>query len=119
MGLIFPPFASLFVEIQEGKNLFFTISCIFAGFIMGILNYIIYKIVISRILGKIRKSVTPALSGNLTVSVAIQSKDDIGLLATSFEQVIHNLRNVITKIQKDSIHVASSSEELKRGDYSK
>lgn len=113
MGLIFPPFANLFVEIQEGKNLFFTISCIFAGFIMGILNYIIYKIVISRILGKIRKSVTPALSGNLTVSVAIQSKDDIGLLATSFEQVIHNLRNVITKIQKDSIHVASSSEELK------
>lgn len=113
MGLIFPPFASLFVEIQEGKNFSFTISCILAGFFMGIFNYIIYKIVISRILGKMRKSVTPVLSGNLTVSVAIQSKDDIGLLATSFEQVIQNLRNIITKIQEDSIHVASSSEELK------
>lgn len=113
MGLIFPPFANLFVEVQEGKKLFFVISCIVAGLFMGIFNYIIYKAVISRVLGKMRKSVTPASSGDLTVSIAIQSKDDIGLLATCFEQVIQNLRNVVKKIQDDSIHVASSSEELR------
>ena len=113
MGLIFPPFAYVFVEVQEGKKMFFVISCIVAGLCMGIFNYIIYKVVISRVLGKMRKSVTPASTGDLTVSIAIQSKDDIGLLAGCFEDVVDNLRRIVTKIQEDSLHVASSSEELK------
>ena len=113
MGLIFPPFAYLFVEVQEGKQVLFVISCIIAGLFMGVFNYIIYKVVISRVLGKMRKLVTPVSNGDLTVNVAIQSKDDIGLLATSFDDVIQNLRHIVTKIQDDSFHVASSSEELR------
>ena len=112
MGLIFPPFAYLFVEVQEGKKVLFIISCILAGLFMGIFNYIIYKVVISRVLGKMRKLVAPVSTGDLTVNVAIQSKDDIGLLAASFDDIIQNLRLVVTKIQDDSFHVASSSEEL-------
>lgn len=113
MGLIFPPFAYLFVEVQEGKKVLFIISCIIAGLFMGIFNYFIYKVVISRVLGKMRKLVAPVSNGDLTVNVAIQSKDDIGLLAASFDHVIQNLRDVVTKIQDDSFHIASSSEELR------
>lgn len=112
MGLIFPPFAYLFVEVQEGKKILFIISCIIAGIFMGIFNYLIYKVVISRVLGKMRKLVAPVSTGDLTVNMAIQSKDDIGLLATSFDDVIQNLRHIVSKIQDDSLHVASSSEEL-------
>ncbi|WP_017754739.1 HAMP domain-containing protein [Calidifontibacillus oryziterrae] len=113
MGVIFPIFANLFVEVQDGKRLLFAISCIFAGLFMGIFNYLIYKFVISRVLGKMRKLVAPVSTGDLTVSVNIQSKDDIGLLALSFENVIQNLRNLVRKIQEDSLYVASSSDELK------
>lgn len=113
MGLIFPLFAKLFVEIQEGKYIAFVISCIFAGLFMGIFNYLIYKFVISRILGKIGKLVTPVSTGDLTVRLDIQSKDDIGLLAATFGKVIKSLRDIVTKIQEDALLVAASSEELR------
>lgn len=112
MGVIFPPFAYLFVKVQEGKGLLFTISCIIAGLFLGIFNYFIYKIVISRVLGKMRNLVAPVSDGDLTVSVNIQSKDDIGMLALSFENIIQNLRNIVKNIQDNSLYVASSSEEL-------
>ena len=113
MGIIFPPFAYLFVHVQEGKGLFFIISCIIAGLFMGIFNYFIYKLVISRVLGKMRRLVAPVSTGDLTVHIDIQSQDDIGLLATSFENVIQNLRHVVKHIQENSLYVASSSEELR------
>ena len=112
MGMIFPPFAYLFVDIQEGKDLFFTTSCIIAGIFMGIFNYVIYKLVINRVISKMRKMVSPVSTGDLTVSINLQSKDDIGLLANLFDGVIQNLRNLVKNIQENSINVSSSSEKL-------
>ncbi len=112
MGMIFPPFAYLFVDIQDGKGLFFIISCMIAGIFMGIFNYVIYKLVINRVINKMRKMVTPVSTGDLTVSINIQSKDDIGLLAALFDGVIQNLRNLVKKIQVNSLDVSSSSENL-------
>lgn len=113
MGVVFPIFADLFVKVPEGKRLLFDISCIFAGLFVGIFNYLIYKLVISRVLGKMRESVEPVSTGDLTVNIPIQSKDDIGMLASSFENVIHNLRNLIKRIQEHSSDVMTSSDELK------
>ncbi|WP_431028028.1 methyl-accepting chemotaxis protein [Lysinibacillus sp. LZ02] len=113
MGIIFPIFAELFVEVGEGKKLLFSLSCIIAGLLVGIFNYLIYKLVISRVLGKMRKLVEPVSTGDLTVDMTIQSKDDIGLLAASFEQVIQNLRNMVRNVQNSSSDVAVSSDELK------
>ena len=113
MGIVFPIFTKLFVEIEEEKKLLFSLSCIIAGLLVGIFNYLIYKLVISRVLGNMTKLVEPISTGDLTVDITIQSKDDIGLLAKSLENVIQNLRNMVRKVQHNSSDVASSSEELK------
>lgn len=81
MGIIFPIFTKLFVEMEEDKKLLFSLSCIVAGLLVGVLNYLVYKLVISRVLGNMGKLVEPVATGDLTVNMVIQSKDDIGLLA--------------------------------------
>ena len=113
MGIIFPIFTKMFVEMEEDKKLLFSLSCIMAGLLVGILNYLVYKLIISRVLGDIGKRVEPVATGNLTVNVDIQSKDDIGLLAKQFDDIIKNLRNMVMKVQQNSSDVANSSEELK------
>lgn len=50
--------------------------------------------------------------GNLRVSSNIQTKDELGELAASSNQMVGNIRNLITQIQKTAEQVAASSEEL-------
>lgn len=51
--------------------------------------------------------------GDLTVDkVKIKNRDEIGLLATSLNIMIEDLRNVIGQVNSSAVQVASSSEEL-------
>ena len=113
MGIIFLIFTKLFVEMEEDKKLLFSVSCIVAGLLVGIFNYLVYKLIISRVLGNMGKLVEPVATGDLTVNMVIQSKDDIGLLAKRFDDIIKNLRSMVMKVQHNSSDVANSSEELK------
>ena len=45
-------------------------------------------------------------------SLGIRSNDEIGRLAKSFEQMTHNVRELIRKISGEAQHLAASSEEL-------
>ena len=50
MGIIFPFFASLFVNFKEGLYIWFAISCLIAGSLIGIINYyLLNKILISKL----------------------------------------------------------------------
>lgn len=50
--------------------------------------------------------------GDLTRELAINSKDELGELATSFNQMIGSLRQMIQQVSLTSQQVAASSEEL-------
>lgn len=52
--------------------------------------------------------------GDLTqrVDVARNSKDELGVLAASFEKMIENLKSMVRDIQDNSVQVASHSQEL-------
>ncbi|MFT9849280.1 methyl-accepting chemotaxis protein [Aneurinibacillus sp. REN35] len=51
--------------------------------------------------------------GNLTIQdVQVKNRDEIGELALSFNEMKHNLRELISKISASSEQVAASSEEL-------
>ena len=43
MGIIFPFFASLFVDYKEGFYIWFVISCLVAGVAIGVINYFMLK----------------------------------------------------------------------------
>ncbi|MEX3745228.1 methyl-accepting chemotaxis protein [Lysinibacillus xylanilyticus] len=49
---------------------------------------------------------------DLTVQGTYSSKDEIGQLTQSFNSMINNIRNTVTKVNETANHVASASEEL-------
>ncbi|MDR3593112.1 MAG: methyl-accepting chemotaxis protein, partial [Negativicutes bacterium] len=50
--------------------------------------------------------------GNLTVQCHVTSTDEIGLLETSFNQMIERQKEVVTKVRQASVELAAASEEL-------
>ncbi|VBB09064.1 Hypothetical protein LUCI_4350 [Lucifera butyrica] len=50
--------------------------------------------------------------GDLTVQAAVEGKDEMAQLAAGFNQMTHNLRDLISKVHGSAEQVAASSEEL-------
>lgn len=50
--------------------------------------------------------------GDLTARLEITSKDEIGLLAQSFNKMIGNIQAIIKQVQTNTVELASSSEQL-------
>lgn len=87
----------------------------------GILSFILLvSVVIAWRIGReISMKISKILSvcqkiagGNLQDMVDMQSKDELGQLATATNRMIENLRSLVLQIQKTSEQVAASSEEL-------
>ncbi|MGE5704973.1 MAG: methyl-accepting chemotaxis protein [Clostridia bacterium] len=53
--------------------------------------------------------------GNLTQPVTINSRDEVGLLADSFEKMRLNLHMLIQEVQRSAAEVAANSEQLAAG----
>lgn len=50
--------------------------------------------------------------GDLTARLEIKSKDEIGMLATSFNKMIGNIQTIIKRVQENTVELASASEQL-------
>ena len=82
-----------------------------------VLAGLMISIMLSRSISKPVKIASEALqqvaTGNLQIKwIPINSKDEVGDLAVSYNQMIEDLRSVLGQIQESSSSVASSSEEL-------
>lgn len=58
------------------------------------------------------RAVERVQQGDLTHSVSVRSRDEIGRLAQSFEDMRQSLRQVLSEVHEGAIHVAASSEQL-------
>lgn len=67
---------------------------------------------IIRPVNEMKSLMLEAENGDLTVQSAYQSKDEIGVLALSFNKMLFQLKELIKKVRESSEQVASSSEEL-------
>lgn len=67
---------------------------------------------ITRPLKRIVASAEKISKGDLTETIEIKSKDELGVLSQSFNNMAHSLRSLICGIKESVEHVASSSEEL-------
>ncbi len=101
------PFVDLKNNAQKNIILIGAISLIFA---------IIFSMFLS---GRFMKPIEKVLSaangignGDLTTLLTIESTDEIGSLASNFNKMVLNLRNLIEKMQGSSISVASTASEL-------
>ncbi|MBM7699208.1 methyl-accepting chemotaxis protein [Kurthia huakuii] len=85
--------------------------------ILVVIAAVITSLVFARVLATPITRVTDATkrvaNGDLTVeTLDVRTKDEIGELTTSFNQMVENLQNLVETVSESSEHVASSSEQL-------
>jgi methyl-accepting chemotaxis protein len=84
--------------------------------IVGVFIAILLGIFISRIISKpvnlIAKAADKIATGDLNVLININSKDEIGNLAKSFEKMVSNMNDVLSNVSSSSEQVASGSGQV-------
>ncbi|CCQ97167.1 Methyl-accepting chemotaxis protein signaling domain protein [[Clostridium] ultunense Esp] len=102
---------------KEGKNLYstsrvITISVILISFLLSIgLGYFISQ-VIAKPLNRVVGLVSKVAEGDLRETVDIRTKDEIGQLAQSMNNMVLSLREIVGKILASAESVSSASEEI-------
>jgi methyl-accepting chemotaxis protein len=84
----------------------------FMGLLIAIILGILISSWISKQINKVLKFAEAIGNGNLTQSVKIDSKDEIGGLAKALNKASENIRNLITEIMKSAADISATSEEL-------
>ncbi|WP_437137134.1 methyl-accepting chemotaxis protein TlpB [Bacillus safensis] len=101
-------------EVEEAAQPVFNMAAIIlagALIIGGILIFFIIRS-ITKPLSTLVSSSKKISQGDLTEKIDVRSKDEIGQLGTSFNEMSESLRDVIQAVQTSVENVASSSEEL-------
>jgi methyl-accepting chemotaxis protein len=93
-------------------NLFYSIllSLVFT-LLMGVMGFMIFRQVV-RQLGKILPRLSELGSGNLNIEPLPASRDELGSIAATTNEVIQSLRVVVSRIKKDSASLSQTSDEL-------
>lgn len=77
----------------------------------GIIAYLISRMILNY-LRKFNEVTEKASQGDLTVSLNVNSNDEIGEFATNFNTMLENIRNMTKKIQTDFSRVDETSQSL-------
>jgi methyl-accepting chemotaxis protein len=81
--------------------------------ILAIVSFLVIKFKISSPMTHLNEMMgTIEETGDLTMKIAIDSEDESGRMATSFNKMIHKFHDITRDIQGTADHLASSSEEL-------
>lgn len=101
-------------EINQSSQpiLITTIIVLGIAVVLGGIAIVIIVLAITRRLNELQKKAKKIDEGDLTESIEITSKDEIGQLAHTFSNMQNSLRNLLIKLGENSTQLASSSEEL-------
>lgn len=80
--------------------------------LITLLVFMLLNLQLSKPLSKLVNSMEKAGEGNLTVEVQHKSKDEVGLLANSFNFMMSNVRKLIMDIDSNAEKVSKSAEHL-------
>ncbi|HHW01085.1 MAG TPA: methyl-accepting chemotaxis protein [Clostridiaceae bacterium] len=81
--------------------------------LISIMGSAVYSTKIGGTIYRLSQSARSIADGNLEISdIKINSKDDVGALAQAFNQMVSNLKAIISKIDKTSKDVAHSAQSL-------
>ncbi|MDP2961570.1 MAG: methyl-accepting chemotaxis protein [Sulfurimicrobium sp.] len=105
MGAVFPVFANLFVEWKPGMLLWFVVSALAAGAIVGLANYWLVNWVLLSKLRRISEVATAISNKDISHTCAMESQDMIGEIVDGFNKMSENLRSLIGEVASMSGHV--------------
>ena len=98
MGAVFPLFANLFVEWKPGMLVWFCISALAAGAILGLANYWLVNWVLLSKLRRISQVSTAIGNKDISLRCGMESDDTIGEIVASFNKMAGNLRDLIGEV---------------------
>lgn len=107
MGLIFPFIASIFTTYkQPSASIYFIVSCVVAGVIVGLISFLIGKITVISTLKEINNNLIKIVNnGDLTSKLEFESNDEIGKIVENYNKIIQRLSDIIKKIQQESYNI--------------
>ena len=109
MGIIFPFFASLFTNYKSASyKIPFTICCIMAGCIVGVISFLIGKMTLIKAIRNFFKTFSSISEGDLTVRCHMQSQDELGMLSQEFNQFLEKMQEIF----KHNQALAATVDEL-------
>jgi methyl-accepting chemotaxis protein len=101
------------VKTEMNNVKFTTLIVGVIALIVGLGVSFIVSFLISRPVKMVSNTLNQLAHGNLTVpEVKVKNKDEIGELARSLNELLHNQKQLIGKVYESAIQVAASSEEL-------
>ncbi|MBT1073106.1 bacteriohemerythrin [Pelotalea chapellei] len=95
---------------QTTRNWIIALLCL--SVLIGTAMVLFFARAISAPLKRLTTDAEQVASGDLGVIVQVESQDEIGQLATSFEKMVNNLREMIGMLADSSSQVSESSSEM-------
>ena len=98
VGLVFPPFARIVLDTPRALTFQFFVMCIFSGFLVGLVNYLMFKRIVSneidrivqdmnRVMGFLQKSNNQ--DNEQFTQLQITSSDSIGKIQSTFNRLVN------------------------------
>lgn len=112
MGAIFPFFASIFVQFKSGMLVWFVVSCLAAGAIVGLINYRLVNNVLMRRLTAISTVVRAIGDGDFSQRCDIQAQGVIAEIVSGINDTSARLSKVVGHIAATARNLAEGSERL-------
>jgi len=109
MGIIFPFYASIFVEYKEGMLQWFVIGCLVAGLMIGVVNFWLLKWILVKPIKQIARVSTEIAEGDLRGRCDIQSKDVLGSI---FDNVNSMAESLVSLLGNTSGNIGSLEEAV-------
>ncbi|MDQ1289037.1 MAG: methyl-accepting chemotaxis protein [Actinomycetota bacterium] len=87
------------------------ITVVLAALVLVALAWIVVRSITGPLL-RVRTTLAAVAEGDLTVSCAVTSNDELGQMATALDHVLEGLRTTVTSVARTSEAMAVSSDEL-------
>lgn len=112
MGIIFPFFASLFVEWKPGMHGWFVAAALAAGIIVGALNYWLMRVILLNKLKRIAEIADAISNRDVSHTCTMQSADTLGEIIHSINGMTANLRDIIRQLNDNATDLENASNYL-------
>ena len=113
MGVFFVPFASFFVDPRPGMQGWFIASCLAAGLLVGIFNYLVTQWVLLQKLARIAEVAQGIREGDLTHTCHIQSADAIGQIIDAFNGMVEYLAEDMLQLHQQGERLRAGAQQLR------
>ncbi|MGE5309190.1 MAG: methyl-accepting chemotaxis protein [Deltaproteobacteria bacterium] len=99
------------INSLSGTSAIMVIGFMLAVF-LGILISVILVASINKPVKALIDTSTPISNGDLTQQVAVKSKDEIGMLAGAFNEIVKSMHQIVSQVRASANKVASSAQQM-------